>query len=346
MFKIKEILENHLIFYPTPKNLYYAWGFGSLLCIMFILMRSTVFLGSELSSFLVMGLVPPVTAATDNTSSAPKEPLGARLQRASWPFLLSLLPVTYILVNGQLFKVSSSVPFINELGAFALLVPPVLAGVLIFLGGGWGALLSRAIMLLSVPLVKAPLNDFQKEVDFICQTPFLVIQRLWGVEDVRNAVVFIFNRMNLPIDVSVLKEIVTHAGYSIEQARRLAWGIIMKPEVVQVKLGIIDTALLWVQANSLNIVMTVTVSALVGWALKWAVSGVSSFFITPPAPSALPATKADLERIERILSAQGPNQQVISNQAPAILPGAFRSTYGCRDGNHCAWLLARAIKIF
>jgi quinol-cytochrome oxidoreductase complex cytochrome b subunit len=34
MFRFKDILEGHLIFYPTPKNLYYVWGFGSLLGIL------------------------------------------------------------------------------------------------------------------------------------------------------------------------------------------------------------------------------------------------------------------------------------------------------------------------
>src|SRR5580692_9799091 len=39
--KIKEILENHLIFYPTPKNLFYVWGFGSLLGIMLVVQVAT-----------------------------------------------------------------------------------------------------------------------------------------------------------------------------------------------------------------------------------------------------------------------------------------------------------------
>jgi ubiquinol-cytochrome c reductase cytochrome b subunit len=36
-FKIKTILENHLVNYPAPTSLYYAWGIGSLLGILLVI---------------------------------------------------------------------------------------------------------------------------------------------------------------------------------------------------------------------------------------------------------------------------------------------------------------------
>jgi len=36
-FRIKNILENHLVNYPAPASLYYAFGFGSLLGILLII---------------------------------------------------------------------------------------------------------------------------------------------------------------------------------------------------------------------------------------------------------------------------------------------------------------------
>ena len=42
--KYRNILENHLVNYPTPAALYYAFGFGSLLGIMLILQIITVVL--------------------------------------------------------------------------------------------------------------------------------------------------------------------------------------------------------------------------------------------------------------------------------------------------------------
>ena len=35
-FKLINIFEGHLVYYPTPKNLDYVWGFGSLLGILLI----------------------------------------------------------------------------------------------------------------------------------------------------------------------------------------------------------------------------------------------------------------------------------------------------------------------
>jgi len=36
-FRLKNILENHLINYPAPATLYYAFGFGSLLGLLLII---------------------------------------------------------------------------------------------------------------------------------------------------------------------------------------------------------------------------------------------------------------------------------------------------------------------
>jgi len=35
--KILKFLQNHLIIYPTPTNIYFSWGFGSLLGVMLII---------------------------------------------------------------------------------------------------------------------------------------------------------------------------------------------------------------------------------------------------------------------------------------------------------------------
>jgi ubiquinol-cytochrome c reductase cytochrome b subunit len=36
-FKFKNIFENHLIYYPAPANLFYAWGIGSLLGLLLVI---------------------------------------------------------------------------------------------------------------------------------------------------------------------------------------------------------------------------------------------------------------------------------------------------------------------
>jgi quinol-cytochrome oxidoreductase complex cytochrome b subunit len=40
-FKFKNIGENHLIYYPAPTNLFYAWGIGSLLGILLVIQVAT-----------------------------------------------------------------------------------------------------------------------------------------------------------------------------------------------------------------------------------------------------------------------------------------------------------------
>ena len=40
-FKFKNIGENHLIHYPAPTNLFYAWGIGSLIGILLIIQVGT-----------------------------------------------------------------------------------------------------------------------------------------------------------------------------------------------------------------------------------------------------------------------------------------------------------------
>lgn len=34
--RVLNILQNHIVHYPTPSNLFYAWGFGSLLGILLV----------------------------------------------------------------------------------------------------------------------------------------------------------------------------------------------------------------------------------------------------------------------------------------------------------------------
>lgn len=40
-FKFRNLLESHLVYYPAPTNLFYAWGFGSLLGILLITQVAT-----------------------------------------------------------------------------------------------------------------------------------------------------------------------------------------------------------------------------------------------------------------------------------------------------------------
>jgi ubiquinol-cytochrome c reductase cytochrome b subunit len=70
MFKMKEILENHLIYYPTPKNLFYVWGFGSLLGIMLVIQVATGVL-------LAMHYAPYIEVAFDSVERIMREvPVG------------------------------------------------------------------------------------------------------------------------------------------------------------------------------------------------------------------------------------------------------------------------------
>jgi quinol-cytochrome oxidoreductase complex cytochrome b subunit len=55
-FKIKNILENHLVNYPAPASLYYAWGVGSILGVLLVIQ---VFTGV----LLAMHYVPHINEA-------------------------------------------------------------------------------------------------------------------------------------------------------------------------------------------------------------------------------------------------------------------------------------------
>jgi len=65
-FKLKTILENHLINYPAPVSLYYAFGFGSLLG---ILLGLQVFTGV----LLAMHYVPHIEEAFSSVERIMRE---------------------------------------------------------------------------------------------------------------------------------------------------------------------------------------------------------------------------------------------------------------------------------
>jgi ubiquinol-cytochrome c reductase cytochrome b subunit len=70
VFKMKEVLENHLIHYPTPKNLFYVFGFGSLLGIMLVVQVATGVL-------LAMHYAPYIEVAFDSVERIMREvPVG------------------------------------------------------------------------------------------------------------------------------------------------------------------------------------------------------------------------------------------------------------------------------
>jgi len=64
--RLRNILENHLVNYPAPNNLYYAFGFGSLLGLLLILQVATGVL-------LAMHYVPHIDEAFNSVERIMRE---------------------------------------------------------------------------------------------------------------------------------------------------------------------------------------------------------------------------------------------------------------------------------
>lgn len=91
-FKLKNILENHLVNYPAPASLYYAWGIGSLLG---ILLAIQVFTGV----LLAMHYVPHINEAFSSVERIMREIPGGwflRYMHANGSSLLFILLYAHI----------------------------------------------------------------------------------------------------------------------------------------------------------------------------------------------------------------------------------------------------------
>lgn len=91
-FKIKNILENHLINYPAPSSLYYAWGIGSILG---ILLAIQVFTGV----LLAMHYVPHIDEAFSSVERIMREIPGGwflRYMHANGSSLIFILLYAHI----------------------------------------------------------------------------------------------------------------------------------------------------------------------------------------------------------------------------------------------------------